>query len=436
MPGFSVLMTNYNNAHTIDQAIQSVLAQTVDDWELVIVEDASTDDSLERIRPHLADSRIRLLRLDRNLGYTRAQIHGLEQVQGEIVGILDSDDALLPEALESVANYYERHPKVGLLLSQIILCDADLSPLMVTVNTERHLGEPLLWQRGVTHFRTFRLAAYRRAAPLDRRLRSASDLDLIFKIEEVAEVARLNVPLLKYRKAPASLSQAGRGYFFSNREAALTVYQAYLRRRGTDVPYVPLAWVQAWLHAAVRYSLELGERGHALLFALRALRLAPLAACPYRTLGQALQGLPLTVPLGETRPGGRSFFALRSFQSNTGNREPDRLICLPQVHQAGHALFGDDHTILSSGRYRVSFDLSIRACSFARGPLVVLDVYENSRHGASLAEWPVSMEEARQGRCGYPVEFAAEQGQRVEFRVYWREQCELSIHGVVLEYFP
>src|SRR5436189_5144138 len=100
MAQFSILMANYNNAAFIDEAIRSVLNQTFSDWELVIVDDASCDDSVDRIGKYLIDARIRLFRKQRNEGYTEALIFGLAKVSSGIIGFLDSDDALTMNAIE------------------------------------------------------------------------------------------------------------------------------------------------------------------------------------------------------------------------------------------------------------------------------------------------------------------------------------------------
>src|SRR6476660_3851268 len=96
-PRFTLLMANYNKGAYIDEAIRSVLNQTFTAWELIIIDDASTDDSLERIEKYLGDPRISLYSSTRNKGYTRTLIYGLTKVRSAIIGILDSDDALAPE---------------------------------------------------------------------------------------------------------------------------------------------------------------------------------------------------------------------------------------------------------------------------------------------------------------------------------------------------
>src|SRR6476660_676861 len=100
MPRFSVVMANYNKGRYIDEAIRSVINQTFTDWELIFVDDASTDDSLERVQTYLGDSRIQLYTKTKNEGIVKAQLFGLTKVSSGIVGIVDSDDALMSEAIE------------------------------------------------------------------------------------------------------------------------------------------------------------------------------------------------------------------------------------------------------------------------------------------------------------------------------------------------
>ncbi|HEY4781506.1 MAG TPA: glycosyltransferase family 2 protein, partial [Chthoniobacterales bacterium] len=161
MARFSVLMANYNNAPFLDEAIQSVLHQTFQDWELVIVDDASRDDSVERIRRYLKDDRIQLYRKGRNEGYTKALIFGLTKVSSSIVGFLDSDDALTINAIGRAHAVHAQNPEIGLVLSQIIYCDAHLNSLEMTVTRPEHRKVPLVWMIGPNHFRSFKMATYK-----------------------------------------------------------------------------------------------------------------------------------------------------------------------------------------------------------------------------------------------------------------------------------
>jgi hypothetical protein len=440
VPRFSVLMANYNNGPYIEDAILSVVSQTFKDWELIIIDDASTDDSLERIGKYLGDARIRLHAMERNEGYTKAVILGLTRVRSEVVGILDSDDALVPEAIEKVYTVYAGHPELGLVLSQMVICDASLKPLLTTVSTPQHLMEPLLWMRGPTAFRSFKMAAYGRTSGIDARLLSGEDADLLFKLEEVAPVHRINEPLYLYRQLSSSLSKGARTQFTTYHSVASAVYFAYCRRRHAKVPNLPRTVVLAWLAAGARYALELGEPRRAMLFAFRGWRIAPLEAVSYRTLRTALRAwrfsmrekdngtLEAQASLVKLR-----FRPIREFQSNTGNMEADRIRCIPLVHKKGHCLFGGDYLILENSWYRATFEMTVDAYPFAQDPLVVLDVYENLQTKSVVAEREITAADLLKQPSSYEVDFFARQGQRVEFRVYWKEQCFLYVTGVVLK---
>ena len=103
-PGFSIIMANYNNGEYIEEAINSVLQQTYKNWELLICDDASTDDSVSRISKYLNDPRVRLLQNDKNRGIIYSENRLIKNCRSEFIGILDSDDALDNNAIDTM--YY------------------------------------------------------------------------------------------------------------------------------------------------------------------------------------------------------------------------------------------------------------------------------------------------------------------------------------------
>lgn len=112
IPGLvSVMMPAYNAASYIGQAIESVLAQRFADWELVIVNDGSTDDTAAVVaRYH--DPRIRLIHQP-NGGEAAARNTALEHMRGEFVAFLDADDMWLPNHLQAAMHYLQTHPDFG-----------------------------------------------------------------------------------------------------------------------------------------------------------------------------------------------------------------------------------------------------------------------------------------------------------------------------------
>ncbi len=98
-PLISVVIPTYNRAHVVGRAIKSVLAQTLPDFECIVVDDGSTDETVQLVEG-FRDPRIRLVRLAENGGVSRARNAGIQAARGEWVAFLDSDDEWLPRKLE------------------------------------------------------------------------------------------------------------------------------------------------------------------------------------------------------------------------------------------------------------------------------------------------------------------------------------------------
>jgi glycosyltransferase involved in cell wall biosynthesis len=115
MPLVSIVMPTYNRADTIQRAIASIRAQSWSNWDLIVVDDGSTDDTTLRLTG--LDPRIRLLRQE-NQGVTAARNTGLAAVKGELVAFLDSDDEWLPHHLALAAAFFAAHPGEHLFTSE------------------------------------------------------------------------------------------------------------------------------------------------------------------------------------------------------------------------------------------------------------------------------------------------------------------------------
>lgn len=111
-PRVTVLMTYYNKGPYVEEAARSVLASTFTDLELLVVDDASTDDGLARLRA-LGDPRIRILESPVNTGRAAAANRGFEAARGEYIAVLDADDRMLPDRLERQVAFMDAHPEVG-----------------------------------------------------------------------------------------------------------------------------------------------------------------------------------------------------------------------------------------------------------------------------------------------------------------------------------
>jgi len=120
MPTVSVLIPNYNRAHMLQDAIRSVLAQTYQDYEMLVVDDGSTEDIPAALVPF--GERVRYVRKE-NGGCASAKNYGLERISGEYIAVLDNDDLWLPGKLERQVAVLESQPDVGMVSCQVFVMD-------------------------------------------------------------------------------------------------------------------------------------------------------------------------------------------------------------------------------------------------------------------------------------------------------------------------
>lgn len=123
-PLVSVLMPNHNGGRFIAETIRSVLSQSFQDFEFIIVEDASTDDS-RKVIASFKDERIRLIELNKNEHICVALNIGIGQVRGKYIARIDSDDCWLPEKLEKQIAYMEANPQCGASFTWVNVIDEE-----------------------------------------------------------------------------------------------------------------------------------------------------------------------------------------------------------------------------------------------------------------------------------------------------------------------
>ena len=111
-PLISVVMPVYNGAEFLKLAITSILEQSLSDFELIVVNDASRDDSAKVINS-FHDRRIRLVTHTQNLGITKSLNHGIQLARGKFIARMDQDDISLPQRFESQVKFLNSHPQVG-----------------------------------------------------------------------------------------------------------------------------------------------------------------------------------------------------------------------------------------------------------------------------------------------------------------------------------
>lgn len=108
----TIFITSYNYGHFIDQAIESVIKQTSADWNLVILDNGSTDNTEQIVQPYLVDERVSFFRRPDNIGHKMNIISGFREIQSEFVATLQADDFLKPEFVETALAAFDKHPSI------------------------------------------------------------------------------------------------------------------------------------------------------------------------------------------------------------------------------------------------------------------------------------------------------------------------------------
>lgn len=123
---FTVIVAVYNAQHTIDRCIQSLMQQTLEAFEVICVDDMSTDKSLEQLaRYALVDNRIRIVALSKNRGPAHARNVALSKARGQYVCFLDSDDWMSADALQQAADCFARHDDTDCVLFRVVNVEED-----------------------------------------------------------------------------------------------------------------------------------------------------------------------------------------------------------------------------------------------------------------------------------------------------------------------
>lgn len=234
-PKFSVLMPNYNKAKYIGEAIESVLAQTFTDWELIIADDHSTDHSEKIIQKYLTDKRIIYLKNPVNLGIAKTKNILAGESIADIFGELDSDDVLEPTALAEMHRAHTKHPSVGFIYSQFVYCDQKLNPINLGFCRASEPGETYLHSNFASAFRTYKRKYFDQTSSFDVNLPGAEDRDVIYKMEEVTPIFFIDQVLYRYRLDSSKKRQDIMIGLYSHAKAK---YFAYIRRRTYHLPNI------------------------------------------------------------------------------------------------------------------------------------------------------------------------------------------------------
>lgn len=297
MPRISVVLPVYNGAAFLEQAVESILSQTYSDFELLALDDGSTDQSraiLERFAA--ADSRVQVISRP-NRGLTATLNEGIELARGIYIARMDADDLALPERFAKQVAYLDAHTETVAVGGQIVLIDNQGRELNSMALPCRHEDIDQRHMNGLSSVLChptvmMRTEAVRQVGGYDDRREAAEDFDLWLQLAEIGRLANLDCPVLLYRQ---HLNSVGYSKRQRQRLSAWEAVRSAAARRGLpfdmpspeDEPPVPVGSVYrkwGW------WALKGGNVGTARHYAWKSLLGAPADKEAWRLLACALRG--------------------------------------------------------------------------------------------------------------------------------------------------
>jgi glycosyltransferase involved in cell wall biosynthesis len=293
-PAVTVMMAVYNARPYLAEAIDGVLAQTFRDWELIALNDGSTDGSLEILRRYAdGDPRIRVIsRSNKGVVATRNEL--LAAATAPLVAVHDADDISLPNRLELQVRYFDQHPECVALGARVTLFGPNNLVLGEEFDLATHdqIDRANMEARGsaIAHSASmYRTAPARQVGGYREEYPPSEDLDLWLRLAEIGRLANLPDMLVRYRLSEGSLSHSRA---FMTRLGAHRAMADAHRRRGLPfdlpepVPGPEISSIRQWTLTA------LGKRrfGSARRLALMGLRRKPFRWASWRLLLATLAG--------------------------------------------------------------------------------------------------------------------------------------------------
>ncbi|MBX4206182.1 glycosyltransferase [Candidatus Parcubacteria bacterium] len=210
-PKVSVVMPVYNGEKYLAQAVRSILDQTFKDFELIVINDGSTDNTAGVIKGLLADPRVRLIDNGTNLGLSKSFNRGIEAARGTYIARMDADDMSAPKRLERQVQFLDKRPHVDVVGSNMIMIDEKGQSRGLHRRQIDHIGIKFssLFSTPMMHPTVMGRAAVFKTHPYNETMTNSEDYELWSRLlfETGTNFANIHEPLLLYRTYPHSFTQ-------------------------------------------------------------------------------------------------------------------------------------------------------------------------------------------------------------------------------------
>lgn len=280
-PKVSVIIPTFNRKTLLREAIQSVFAQSLTDYEIIVIDDGSIDSTHESIVDLIEAGKIRYA-YQTNKGESAARNHGMALAFGEYLLFLDSDDLLLPHTLEKQVTYLDSEPKVGLVHGAYTKFSEDVPDLGLR-ETSRYSGE--MYPQILLEWDTLmavptvmvRASLMRKVGGFDESMRQAADLDMWRRLSRYTSFRALPDVLARIRVHEGNIS--------ADKTRAGVVFQKYVDKAFSEDPTLGFTFkrrVLASMLANVGNTM-VGECRADSLTSARSYLLRSLMAWPFQT---------------------------------------------------------------------------------------------------------------------------------------------------------
>lgn len=287
LPRVSIIIPTYNRADFLPESVGSVLAQTFRNFEILIVDDGSTDNTREILKSYLSDVRIKYF-YQENQGQSVARNLALKHARGEFICFLDSDNAWFPEKLSEQLSIMDSHPEIDIVYGDAVTID-EFGNEISRQNMKRYSGliAKYMVKDNIVSMNTT-MARYRcfvELGGMSGKRRVADDYDLWLRFSSRFVFHHEPRFWAKYRVMRDQISSDKRRRFLVNEEIITDFRREYpdaLSEKEFDDGFAHFYARKA------RYFAGLGERRHAFRVMLSALKHAPMNLNVWRSMAAVL----------------------------------------------------------------------------------------------------------------------------------------------------
>jgi glycosyltransferase involved in cell wall biosynthesis len=250
MPKVSVIIQAYNAMNYLPKTLESVLKQTFTDFEVLIINDGSTDNIVEWAS-QIKDPRVKLISQE-NQGQSAARNLGVVLAKGDYLALLDADDLWLPTKLEKQVNLLEKNPGVGLVDTWVTLTDEHGKPTGTVIKTH---AEGNVWKQIIERPTVIcgssplvRSDCFEKVGLFDKKLSVSANWEMWIRVASRYSFAMIKEPLVFYRQHYNSQSKNCQKLLEDNRAVIEKTFKSvppelqYIKRRSYGQVYLYLAW--------------------------------------------------------------------------------------------------------------------------------------------------------------------------------------------------